>query len=85
MCPCPAKVLKGDLTPGFMVDLAHKDMGLALAMAAELDTPTWLGAVAHQTYGLARSRGQGHEDWTAVYTALRSLSLGEGIRERRRA
>lgn len=81
----PAKVLKGDLTPGFMVDLAHKDMGLALAMAAELDSPTWLGAVAHQTYGLARSKGRGGEDWTAVYAALRELPLGKGTLERRRA
>ena len=26
----PAKVLRGDLAPGFMIDLAHKDLGLAL-------------------------------------------------------
>jgi len=73
----PAKVLKGDLTPGFMVDLAHKDMGLALAMAGELDAPAWLGAVAHQTYGLARRHGRGAEDWTAVYAALRETAMGD--------
>lgn len=73
----PAKVLKGDLTPGFMVDLAHKDMGLALAMAGELDAPAWLGAVAHQTYGLARRHGRGAEDWTAVYAALRETATGD--------
>ena len=29
----PNKVLKGDLSPAFMIDLAHKDLGIA---------PTWL-------------------------------------------
>lgn len=71
----PAKVLKGDLTPGFMVDLAHKDIGLALAMAAELDAPSWMGAVAQQAYGLARRDGRGSQDWTALYQTLRSLAL----------
>jgi len=72
----PAKVLKGDLTPGFMVDLAHKDMGLALSMAGELDAPAWLGAAAYQTYGLARRHGRGAEDWTALYEALRRTTIG---------
>ncbi|MBA1146480.1 sulfolactaldehyde 3-reductase [Ectothiorhodospiraceae bacterium WFHF3C12] len=71
----PAKVLKGDLTPGFMVDLAHKDMGLALAMAADMDAPSWMGAVAHQAYGLARRDGRGQQDWTALYETLRSMAL----------
>lgn len=67
----PAKVLKGDLQPGFMLDLAHKDMGLALSMAAELDTPAYVGAVAHQAYGQARRAGRGRQDWTALYELLR--------------
>ena len=41
-------VLKGDTIPGFMIDLAHKDMGLALEMASILKSPTPLGAVANQ-------------------------------------
>lgn len=73
----PAKVLKGDLQPGFMVDLAHKDMGLALAMAAEMNAPSWMGAVAHQAYGLARRDGRGRQDWTALYETLRSLALDD--------
>ncbi len=71
----PAKVLKGDLAPGFMVDLAHKDMGLALAMAGELNTPAYMGAVAHQAYGLARHDGRGRQDWTALYQSMRALAL----------
>lgn len=70
----PAKVLKGDLKPGFMIDLAHKDLGLALELAAGLNAPAFLGAVARETYGVARSKGRGREDWTALYAALRELA-----------
>ena len=45
----PAKVLKGDLTAGFMVDLAHKDLGLALDLARDIGAPV--------ATGLGRARG----------------------------
>ncbi len=70
----PAKVLKGDLVPGFMVDLAHKDLGLALDLGASLNVPSLTGAVAREAYGLARSRGRGREDWTALYEVVRELA-----------
>lgn len=67
----PAKVLRGDLSPGFMVDLAHKDLGLGLALAADLDAPAGLGAVAREVYRTARRRGLGRRDWSAIYPLLR--------------
>jgi 4-hydroxybutyrate dehydrogenase/sulfolactaldehyde 3-reductase len=69
----PSKVLKGDLSPGFMVDLAHKDLGLALDLAAGLNVPTFMGAVARQSYALARLEGRGKQDWTALYETMRGL------------
>src|SRR5438034_7383924 len=53
----PAKVLNDDLTPGFMVDLAHKDLGLAVELASQLgvEVPTALAAKA--AYELAREQG----------------------------
>lgn len=72
----PAKVLCGDLSPGFMVDLAHKDLGLALDTAAELNSPALMGAVARQVYGHARLEGRGCQDWTALYASMRE-SIGE--------
>ena len=63
----PTQVLKGNLAPGFMVDLAHKDMGLALEMAAALRAPTAVGAAARQIYTLAQAEGRGREDWTTLY------------------
>lgn len=70
----PAKVLKGDVTPGFMVDLAHKDMGLALDFAASMKTPIPMGAAARQIYTSAQVQGRGRDDWTAILETVRTLA-----------
>jgi len=67
----PAKVLRNDLIPGFMVDLAHKDLGLALELASELKTDTPTATAARPIYELARAEGHGRHDWTAIYAMLR--------------
>lgn len=73
----PAKVLKGDLTPGFMIDLAQKDMGLALDLAASLDVSVGTGTAARAAYDRAQKEGRGREDWTAIYaSARRNAGLG---------
>lgn len=70
----PAKVLKGDVTPGFMIDLAHKDMGLALEFATSLKTPVPMGAASRQVYTNAQVQGRGRDDWTAILETVRSLA-----------
>lgn len=70
----PAKVLKGDVSPGFMVDLAHKDMGLALDFAAAMKTPIPMGAAARQVYASAQVQGRGRDDWTAILETVRTLA-----------
>jgi len=70
----PNQVLSGNLEPGFMIDLAHKDLGLALETTAKLHTPAFLGAAARQAYSIAQSNGQGRNDWTALYMTLRKLA-----------
>ncbi len=67
-------VLKGDTTPGFMIDLANKDMGLALEMAAILKSPTPLGAVARQFYTIAQSEGRGRQDWSSMFLTIKELA-----------
>jgi 4-hydroxybutyrate dehydrogenase/sulfolactaldehyde 3-reductase len=67
----PAKVLRNDLTPGFMVDLAHKDLGLALELASQLRLAVPTAMAARQAYDDARSAGHGRDDWTAVYAVFR--------------
>jgi 4-hydroxybutyrate dehydrogenase/sulfolactaldehyde 3-reductase len=71
----PNKALKGDATPEFMLDLAFKDLGLALETAAGVNVPLATGAVARQMYALARAQGRGRDDWTtAIYHTVRRLA-----------
>ncbi|HAO0333850.1 TPA: sulfolactaldehyde 3-reductase, partial [Escherichia coli] len=46
----PNKVLSGDLSPAFMIDLAHKDLGIALDVANQLHVPMPLGAASREVY-----------------------------------
>ena len=66
----PAQVLAGNLNPGFMVDLARKDLGLALEMGAENGSPTVMGAAAVPVYEAAQLTGLGRRDWTAIYNLV---------------
>jgi 4-hydroxybutyrate dehydrogenase / sulfolactaldehyde 3-reductase len=68
----PAKVLKGDLEPGFAIDLAHKDLLLALEMAGSLKVDLVTGKAALSRYDAAREAGRGRQDWTALYADARS-------------
>jgi 4-hydroxybutyrate dehydrogenase/sulfolactaldehyde 3-reductase len=81
----PAKVLKGDLEPGFMIDLAHKDLRLAIDYAATLNSPLDTGALAEQRYGEASRNGRGRQDWTALYHYLRQEAIEAEEPERAKA
>ncbi|MEM7132907.1 MAG: sulfolactaldehyde 3-reductase [Chloroflexota bacterium] len=69
-----AKALQGDLTPAFMLELAHKDLGLALDLAAQVQAPVPMGAAAREMYTIARRQGRGQQDWTAIYEGIRELA-----------
>src|SRR5438874_10324371 len=58
----PLRAFNGSFQPGFMTDLLHKDLGLALDLAAERQTPTIMTAITRQMYEMARAAGYGHED-----------------------
>lgn len=70
----PNKVLKGDLSPAFMIDLAHKDLGIALDVANQLHVPMPLGAASREVYNQARAAGRGREDWTAILAQVRAAA-----------
>jgi 4-hydroxybutyrate dehydrogenase/sulfolactaldehyde 3-reductase len=70
----PNKVLRGDLSAGFQVDLAHKDLGLALELASRSRACVPMGSAALQTYTAARAQGLGNQDYSAVYLLTRSLA-----------
>lgn len=67
----PAKVLKGDLSPAFMIDLAHKDLNIAIDLADKQKTQLSIGQAAVETYNAAQADGRGTQDWTAVLDMLR--------------
>jgi 4-hydroxybutyrate dehydrogenase/sulfolactaldehyde 3-reductase len=70
----PGKVLKGDVTPAFMIDLADKDLGIALESASRSRLPLPAGAAARQMYSIASAQGRGREDWTAMLLTYRDLA-----------
>jgi 4-hydroxybutyrate dehydrogenase/sulfolactaldehyde 3-reductase len=67
----PAKVLKDDLSPAFMIDLAKKDLGIAIKLSEQIGVPLVLAREAESVYSDAQAEGRGAEDWTAVYAMLR--------------
>ena len=71
--------LERDFAPAFTVDLAYKDMRLALELADELDMPLFLGPQVHSVMRMARSKDQGGENVTAVlkvYEAAMGQQVG---------
>ncbi|SEP64767.1 sulfolactaldehyde 3-reductase [Basfia succiniciproducens] len=70
----PNKVLKGDLSPAFMIDLAHKDLGIALDVANQLHVPLSMGSASREIYSQARAMGRGKQDWTAILEHIRFCS-----------
>jgi 4-hydroxybutyrate dehydrogenase/sulfolactaldehyde 3-reductase len=60
------KVLSGDLAPGFTVDLAFKDMGLAINAAAENRVGLPVGSAAHAVFGGARASDLHDKDYSSL-------------------
>jgi 4-hydroxybutyrate dehydrogenase/sulfolactaldehyde 3-reductase len=60
------KVLKGDIEPGFTIDLAFKDMTLAMNAAAENRIGLPVGAAAHAVFGGARATEYASKDYSAL-------------------
>lgn len=65
-----AAVVKHDYQPGFFVDLAYKDLGLALDLAREAGARTELVKQARQLYGEASKAGLGKLDSSGLLSML---------------
>ena len=70
----PLRAFNGSFQPGFMTDLLHKDLGLALDLAAESQTPLAMTALTRQMYEMARAEGFGKEDYTALIKVLEKMA-----------
>ena len=73
----PLRAFNGSFQPGFMTDLLHKDLGLALDLAAERQAPVMITALTRQLYEMARAAGYGHNDYTSVLKVLESFAGAE--------
>ncbi|MDO8370851.1 MAG: NAD(P)-dependent oxidoreductase [Polaromonas sp.] len=62
----PAKVLAGDLTPGFDIALGLKDITLACAAAQRAGVALPMGAMVRDMFQLARSGGHDGQDTSAM-------------------
>lgn len=60
------KCLAGDTQPGFTLDLAYKDVNLALDAAKDLRLSLPVGAAAREMFGMARSGEWARKDYSAM-------------------
>lgn len=73
----PLRAFNGSFQPGFMTDLLHKDLGLALDLAAESQTTLPMTALSRQLYEMARAAGYGREDYTSLLKVLERMASVE--------
>ncbi len=75
----PLRAFNGSFQPGFMTDLLHKDLALALDLAAENQLPLAMTETAQEMFEQTRTAGFGKEDYTAL---LKVLEHGAGVEVR---
>ncbi|WP_046181387.1 NAD(P)-dependent oxidoreductase [Domibacillus tundrae] len=68
------KVLNRDFSPHFMTDLIYKDLGLAADVAKELELPTPVLSLVKEMFQMARAKGYGAEDMSAVIKCYEELA-----------
>jgi 4-hydroxybutyrate dehydrogenase/sulfolactaldehyde 3-reductase len=64
------KVLVGDISAGFTIDLAHKDLSLVMASAATEKVPMPLGAATREMFNMARAGDYGGADFSGIVDYL---------------
>jgi 2-hydroxy-3-oxopropionate reductase len=67
-------MLARSFEPGFRIDLHHKDLGIALAVARATDVATPLTGVVAQLLTAARARGLGALDHSALLLLVEELA-----------
>jgi 4-hydroxybutyrate dehydrogenase / sulfolactaldehyde 3-reductase len=76
----PNKVLAGDTSPGFTIDLAHKDLSLIVQAANTVRVPVPVAAAAREAFSMARSRGYGQIDFSGMVDVLCDIAQIERAR-----
>lgn len=77
------KTLNGDWSPTFTIDLAYKDLHLALELGDELGIPLAMGAQTHNLMRMARGMGFGGDDASALMRVYEK-TLGREVRGKKK-
>ncbi|MFE2940671.1 2-hydroxy-3-oxopropionate reductase [Streptomyces sp. NPDC059255] len=67
-------MVSGDFTPGFRIDLHHKDMGIVTDAARAVGAPLPVGALVAQLVAAARACGDGGLDHSALLRGVERLA-----------
>jgi 3-hydroxyisobutyrate dehydrogenase len=70
----PIRAFNGSFQPGFMTDLLHKDLGLALELAAEIEVPVAMTSLSRQLFEMSRAAGYGRDDYTSLLRVLEQMA-----------
>ena len=65
-------ILARNFEPGFTVDLARKDLGLAVDMARSHDVPVPATSLLHQLYSASSALGDGRNDFASIVKLFES-------------
>ena len=76
----PNKVLAGDTSPGFTIDLAHKDMGLVLGAAHAARVPMPVASAVFESYSQARANDYGSIDFSGMADVVCDMARIERAR-----
>ncbi len=68
------KVLDGDFVPGFMVDLAQKDLRLVLESAAEMNMPLFTTPIVNQVFRSTQQADNGRDGMQGYIKALEAMA-----------
>ncbi|MEV6865460.1 2-hydroxy-3-oxopropionate reductase [Streptosporangium subroseum] len=67
-------MIKREFTPGFRIDLHHKDMGIAIAAAREAGVSLPLTGLVAQLIAAARAQGHGSLDHSALLKVIERIN-----------
>jgi len=70
-------ILARNFAPGFTVDLARKDLGLAVDMARSHNVPVPATSLLHQLYNACAALGEGSNDFAAIVKLYESWTQTE--------
>lgn len=70
-------IMAGNFIPGFAVDLQYKDLELAISTAKSMSVPLPMGTLAQQIFEIAKAKGWGKEDISAVVKFFEEMAQVE--------